>query len=552
MGLVVLSMSASGLGLIFPKLVARSIDAFVAHAFSSHTFIVEFVVVMVGIFVCTYLQGIMQTIVSERVARDIRNTLAKKISQQSYAFVERVTPAKLLTNLTSDIDSMKLFVGQAISTLVSSLIVVLGAAVLLLTINWKLALAVIGIIPIVAGLFSVIFGRARVLIKKSREVIDWLNKVINESVLGAALIRVLHSQVIEVTKFTQANEQAKQLGFRIVTMFATLIPAITFVANLAALVILLLGGHFVLGGTMTLGDFSAFTSYLALLIFPLILTGVMSSVIAQSQASYDRIREVLEAPEEVATGTRVHDLIGRIEFEHVNVAYGDKNALTDISFTIQPGTKTAIIGPTAAGKTQILHLLTRLISPTSGVIKIDGEPIDVYDAPALHRQIGFVFQDSIIFNLTLRDNIAFGGVTNEEDLDRAIRTAELTDFIASLPNGLETVISERGSVLSGGQKQRIMLARALALHPKMLLLDDFTARVDTKTEQKILSNLAANYPGLTLVSVTQKIAPVESYDKIILLMEGEMVASGTHVELLAQSPEYAQIYDSQKSTSQYE
>jgi ATP-binding cassette subfamily B protein len=494
----------------------------------------------------------MQTFTSERVAKDLRNSLAKKISEQSYEFVERVGPSKLLTNLTSDIDSIKMFVGQATASLISSVVIVIGATIFLLSINWRLGLAVLCIVPIIALLFFFIFRQVKVLMKKSREVIDWLNKVINESVLGAALIRVLNSQDRESIKFAEANSEARQVGLKILNMFAALIPLITFVANMATLVILILGGHFVISGSMSLGDFAAFNSYVALLIFPLLVMGIMGSIISQSQASYSRIQEVLEAEDSIKDGDIEKDLEGHIEFKGVNMKYGQKFALRDVSFDIKPHTKTAIIGPTAAGKTQILQLLIRLLPPTEGEIYIDDNPLKSYKASSLHKQIGFVFQDSVIFNLTLRENIAFGGVADEQSINKAIETAELGDFVSSLPGGLNTVISERGTSLSGGQKQRIMLARALALNPRILLLDDFTARVDTKTEKKILDNVARNYPDITLVSVTQKISSVEKYDRIILIMEGEVVSQGTHEELLSSSPEYNQIYDSQKSTSQYE
>jgi ATP-binding cassette, subfamily B, bacterial len=219
---------------------------------------------------------------------------------------------------------------------------------------------------------------------------------------------------------------------------------------------------------------------------------------------------------------------------------------------VPAGTRTAIIGPTAAGKTQLLYLLIGLLQPSSGVVAYDGEPIDSYQKESLHRQVGFVFQDSIIFNLTLRENIAFNTSVSASDLEKAIATAELRDFIDSLPQGIETVVSERGASLSGGQKQRIMLARALALNPRVLLLDDFTARVDTNTERAILDNVQRNYPGITLISVTQKIASVFDYHQIVLLMEGEVLAKSTHAELMETSPEYVQLYESQRSTSHYE
>ena len=219
---------------------------------------------------------------------------------------------------------------------------------------------------------------------------------------------------------------------------------------------------------------------------------------------------------------------------------------------MKAGSKTAIIGPTAAGKSQLLYLLTNLISPDSGTIEFDGIKADKYTKELFHSQIGFVFQDSVIFNMSLRENIAFSDKVTDESLEKAIATAELTDFIDSLPQKLDTIVSERGTSLSGGQKQRIMLARALAVNPKILLLDDFTSRVDRKTENKILCNLLNNYPDLTLISVTQKIAPVRHFEQIILLMEGEVIATGKHKELKESSPEYAQIYSSQRSTHHYE
>jgi len=260
----------------------------------------------------------------------------------------------------------------------------------------------------------------------------------------------------------------------------------------------------------------------------------------------------LEAIDTSDTGTTVETLEGGIELKDVSVVYGQKPALKRVSFSASPGSKIAVIGPTAAGKSQMLYLLTGLIKPTSGEILFDGRNIDDYNSESFHSQVGFVFQDSIIFNMSIRENIAFSDTVTDESLEKAIETAELKDFIDALPDKLSTIVSERGSSLSGGQKQRIMLARALAINPKVLLLDDFTARVDTGTENKILANVQKNYPGLTLISVTQKIASVEHYDQIILLMEGEIIATGKHDELMNSSPEYIQIFNSQQSTSNYE
>jgi ATP-binding cassette subfamily B protein len=261
---------------------------------------------------------------------------------------------------------------------------------------------------------------------------------------------------------------------------------------------------------------------------------------------------VIETPDPAETGTIATPLQGDIELKDVNLAYEQQPVLKDISFTIQKGSKTAIIGPTAAGKTQLLYLLTGLIKPGSGTIQFDGKNIGQYDSASFYSQVGFVFQDSIIFNMSIRENIAFSDTVTDASLEKAVETAELKEFVDLLPNKLSTVVSERGSSLSGGQKQRIMLARALAINPRILLLDDFTARVDNNTEKRILENLERNYPDLTLISVTQKIATVEEYDQIILLMQGELIANGRHEALVRTSPEYVQLLNAQQSTSHYE
>jgi len=550
--LVILTITANAFGLAIPSMTSWAIDAFEGGTFHLSAVIMAFLGVGIAIFGFTYLQSIVQTITAERVARDLREQLIANISVQEYAFVQKTTPATLLTNLTSDIDSIKTFVSMAISSIVTSIFVIIGASILLVLIDWELALAVLTVVPIIGIVFFVIFKQVRALFMKAQETIDWLNKVINESIIGSALIRLLNAQSVESQKFIAANTQSMEVGLSILRLFATLIPIVTFMTSMATLTIVLLGGHFVMIGSITIGAFTAFNGYLALLIFPILILGFISNIIAQASASYVRISTVLTAKPRRMPGSMIAQPNGTITLKNVSVTYGETVALKDVSCEVKPGTKTAIIGPTGAGKTQLLYLLTGLIEPTSGVVEYAGVPLASYDPVSLHRQIGFVFQDSILFRLSIRENIAFNTAVTDEDMQKAIETAELDEYIKTLPDGLETLVSERGTSLSGGQKQRIMLARALALNPGVLLLDDFTARVDLQTERNILKNIEERYPGISIISVTQKIAPVEQYDQIILLMEGELLASGTHEELLKRSPEYAQIYQSQQSTNVYE
>lgn len=550
--LILLTFLSNGLNLTIPKLIASAIDDFHLGSFSINNTIFWFALVVLGVFIFTYLQNIVQVYASEKVARDLRTRLSNKISISDHSYIQNVTSEKLLTNLTSDIDAVKTFISLAIPSIISSVFLLIGASVLLIMIDWQLALAVLTVLPIIAIAFYSVMKSIRKLFKKQQEAIDWLNKIINESILGASLIRLLNSQEPETEKFLAANSEAKSIGLSILRLFASIIPVITFMTNLSSLIILALGGHFVISGAMTLGNFTAFNNYLAMLIFPIIIIGFMGTIIAQASASYQRVLEILKAPTPAPTGGLDVTLHGEVRVKDLSLSLAGKRILKDISFAVPAGSKTAIIGPTAAGKTQLLYALTGLLLPSSGDIFYDDKNIAEYDKASFYSQVALVFQDSIIFNLSLRENIAFSTQVSDKDLELALQTAELSDFVNSLPDKLDTIISERGGSLSGGQKQRVMLARALALNPKVLLLDDFTARLDASTEKKILDNVHNNYPDLTLISVTQKISAVEKYEQIILLMEGELLARGKHTELMSSSPEYVQIYNSQRSTSQYE
>ncbi len=545
--LMFFALLSNGINLILPRIIAAGIDSYPSY-YILDKILLEFFSAATIIFIFTYLQSIIQTNTAERVARDLRSRLAAKISTQSYSVIEKANPSRLLTNLTADVDSVKLFVSQAIVTIASSLIIIFGASFMLFSINWRLAFAVIAIIPVISFAFYLVTKKVRPIFLKGREILDRLNKVINESILGSGLIRVINSQQPEYEKFLIANTDAKKMGLGIVRLFGWLIPVIVLTASLAGTTILALGGKFVINDTMTLGDFAAFNSYLSLLIFPIILIGFMSNVIAQATASYQRLQTVLDMPPLPGEGTIKDALKGHVGVHDVSVIYGQKPVLKHINFSVERGSTLAVIGPTAAGKSQLLYLLTGLIKANEGTIEYDGRNIEEFNKENFYSHVGFVFQDSILFNMSIRENIAFSDQVTDESLQKAIETAELKDFINTLPDKLNTIVSERGTSLSGGQKQRIMLARALAINPGILLLDDFTARVDTQTEKKILKNVKRNYPGITLISVTQKIASAEQFDQVIVLMEGEIVANGTHTVLMATSPEYVQIYQSQQST----
>jgi len=548
-GILIISLASNGLSLIIPKMIASVLDTFQRSDFKLSNYLGIFSLITISILVFSAIQSVLQTYLSERIGKDLRNQLITKISQQPFSFIVKITPEKLLTNLTADIDNIKMAISQGLIQIFSSIIVLIGATVLLLSINWKLALMVLTVIPLIGMIFFFTFRKIHKFFAKSQIIIDKLNKTINESIIASSLIRIVNSRASEINKFDDVAGEAKSNGLSILKLFSSLIPLISIIANITTVVILLIGGRFIVAGTFTIGNLSAFLSYISMLIFPIVVLGVISNILARAGVSYERISQILETKTEKFYGDTNQEIKGEIVFKDVNLSIDNKEILKNVSFKIKANSRTAILGPTAAGKTQILYLISGLLPQTSGQILIDNIPLTDYSQKCLSDQIGLVFQDSSIFNTTIMENINFKNVLDQKNINKAINTAELGDFIKKLPKGFNTKIAERGNNLSGGQKQRLTLARALALNPKVLLLDDFTARVDKDTENKIFANVAKNYANITQILITQQISSVTDFDQIILFMEGEVLAIGTHKELLKNSKDYQQIYNSQMSTT---
>ncbi len=550
---IVLGFAAIGLSLLVPKLAARAIDT---GDFSSWSpTLTSLVVIAASAFVVIVIQIFTSNYLSEKIALDLRNRLIKKISRQSFQYIDESTPGQLQTIFTSDVEAVKAIIVQGFVTLFGALLTLIGAIIFLLNTNLRLALYTITIIPLLALAFGLVFGSIGKLFQTAQENIQTIYANINETITGSALIRVLFGASEEVKKFKAVNEKAREIGFAIVKGFALLVPIVVLLANVVTLIIIWFGGRQVIEGTMTLGDFSAFLSYSAMFIWPIFVLGFVGPSISRGFVSLKRINGVIDADIREETGTYEGEIQGDIEFKNVFLTYktedgSQKDVLKNISFKINAKTKNAIVGPTAAGKSQLFYLMSGLIKPTSGEILIDNKPLSEYKISVLLKRIGLVFQDSILFNTSFRENVAFtaDAENNREIFNKAIETAELSQLVKELPDGLETMVSERGTSLSGGQKQRLMLARALAVNPHILLLDDFTARVDQNTEALILGNVSKNFPDTTLVSITQKIEPIKNYEQIIVVMEGEIVGTGTHQELLKDSFEYKQIFESQMST----
>ena len=511
--------------------------------------------IAVGILILTFIQSGLSTYVADKIGLDLRNNVISKLKDRSFVYMRQTTSGHLITVLTSDIDAVKNMIANGLPSILMAGSTILGAIIFLLIINFKLGLITILVVPFIVLVFVIVFRKLSPLFEDIQKNLDSVNKTINESIIASPLVRVLDSKSTEVGKFDIVNKKGTDLGKIMVSYFAILIPSITLLSQFAVLVVLWFGGKDVVSGTLSLGEMSAFFAYTSVLIWPFFILSFAGTLISRANVSLKRIDEVLHPKDNTIlkghisnnVSSKMPILQGHIVFRNVTLSYGGKDILKDISFIIKPQTRTAIIGPTGAGKTELFYLIAGLAQPTSGEIIIDGIPLQEWNQSELLSKLGMVFQDSIIFNTTIRENILFKSNADASVLDTAILVSDLSNLIEGLPNGLDTNVSERGVSLSGGQKQRLMLARALAINPSVLLLDDFTARVDAGTEDRIHDNIKKKFGDITLISITQKIEPIKNYDHIILLMEGELIGQGKHEALLTSSMEYRQILETQKT-----
>lgn len=548
LSLFVLSIIANGFSLFVPHQIGIAVDA--AHKGDINS--VNYTI-LIGLVVSVLIIGVIEayiaTYLAELLAKDFRKDLMRKITDQPYQYINKVGSNELLTIATSDVNNTKQVFSQGLIQIVSALLLFIGVCIIMFASNWVLGLIALATLPFIFGLFYYVFvvKKASEVFMKMQKIVGQMTRNINETVFGASLIRVLNSGKIENKKFARPNEEITELGYKNIAMFSLLFPGIVFIMSIGTVLLLYFGGKQIIEGHFTVGGLTAFLTYYALFGMPIFVLGFGSQSLARGFVSLNRIQGVLDAPEEKNNGEQTATVTGEVVVKNLNFEKNGKFVLKDVSFVIQPKTRTAILGPTGAGKTQLFNIMTGLLEPTSGEIFYSGIPISQWNKDSLLTQVGLVFQDSIIFNTTIKANVMFDASITEDQFKKALHVSNVDEFVAKLPEQENTVISERGGDLSGGQKQRLMLARALAINPKLLLLDDFTARVDSKTEKLIRERLDSEYPNITVVSITQNIEAIKDFDQIIVLEEGEIVGTGTHAQLLKECSEYQQIWKSQQT-----
>jgi ATP-binding cassette, subfamily B, bacterial len=549
-GLIILSVLANVTNLLVPKLIGQLVDRVSSNntSVADTTLYYTIAALIIGGFIMALCELMFSVWFSEKFAKDLKIASFNNLTKQPYQYVINQGSAKIITVFGSDIDNIQENFTSSISYIFQAVVLLLGALVLMITTSWKLTIIAVVALPVIVIGFFFMFSKIGKFFQLSQTNLTELNNTIGENINSANLVRVLASTSWEERKYFNFNSQSKSISLNIVKAFSFLLPFINLISNIVTVAFLYFGARIVTSGELTVGALTAFLGYFALLITPIFILGFTSQGISQALASWKRVEPILNADGKEIVGTYNPEKIqGDIEVKNINLEYNGKMVLDNINFTIKKGQKTAILGPTGAGKSQLLNILLGLAKPTSGEVFIDGHNITEWNQNTLLNHAGIVFQESLVFNTTFRHNIDMDRGIKDEAITKAVNTSQLQDYVKNLTNGYDTSILAKGANLSGGQKQRLTLARALASSPDILLLDDFTARVDGNTEKLIRDAIDANYPDTQIIQVCQKIDSIKNYDSIIVIMEGQLLAQGTHEELLKTSVEYNQIYKSQQT-----
>lgn len=513
--------------------------------------------IAVGIVLVTLLKGIFafwERYLMEKVAQNIiyalRNRLYIHLQQLSFSFYETTQTGQIMSRATADVDMLKRFYGFGIVHLFQGIVTFVGVAIVIFSMHWRLATLTVLMLPVTVVAILSFSRKVGPAYQAIQEQLAGMTSVLQENISGIRVVKSFGQEAEEGEKFNRENLMLLKKNLFAVRIWAYYFPFLSFLTGLSAAAILWYGGREVILGQLLLGELIAFNSYLFMLVMPLRMLGWVVNLSQRALTASRRVFELLDTEPEIADAPAATELTtvgGKVEFNAVNFAYREGvEALKNISFTVAPGETVAIVGSTGSGKTTLVSLIPRFYEPANGVIAIDDNDIRSYTLQSLRRAVGFVSQETFLFSETIARNIGYGDAQAGRDaIESAAKAAQIHDFIMTLPQGYETLVGERGVNLSGGQKQRLAIARALLKNPKILILDDYTSNVDAHTEYLIKQALAALMKGRTSFVIAQRIATVVAANLILVMDGGEIIARGTHNELLETSSLYREIYDLQ-------
>ncbi len=482
------------------------------------------------------------------VEMDLREALYAHLVRLSFGFYDRHQTGQLMSRATVDLQGVRFFLGYGLVFFFQNALTVVSVSVVLFFFEWRLAFVVLAVMPFIVALAYRYSHVAHPTLRDVQQKLADVATVAEENIVGVHVVKAFAQEPAEEDKFRGRNEALFAQTIHANRQRATYVPLLSFLPLLAQAAVLLIGARMVAHGSLAVGGFVAFNLYLALLVTPLRSLGMWIGQAQRATASGERIFQVLDEPEDVANSPAAVELPageGAIRFEGVSFSYlPGRPVLEHLDLSLEPGKTVAVIGHTGSGKTTLASLVPRFYDVDSGRVLVDGVDVRDVTLSSLRRTIGVIPQDPFLFSTTVRENIAFGRLElSDEEVERVARLAQAHEFVERLPQGYETVIGERGITLSGGQRQRIAIARALAIDPRILILDDATASVDATTEAQIRTGLREVMHGRTTIIIAHRLSTIALADEIVVLDSGRIAARGTHDELLGTSPVYREIYE---------
>ncbi len=517
-------------------------------------YIGRIVLILVGLYVLSalfnYAQGYVMSGIAMKITYSFRRNIAEKINRMPLKYFDTQTHGEVLSRVTNDVDTINATLAQNLTQIISSLVTILGVLIMMLSISWVMTLVALVILPISFIFIRLIIQGSQRYFRTQQAYLGHMNGHVEEMYSGHIVMKSFNGEERSIQKFDRINAELYGAAWKSQFLSGMMFPVMNFVSNLGYVAVVILGGFLAGRGTIGVGDILAFTQYLRSFTMPITQTANIANVLQSTAAAAERVFEFLEEPEEVKESARpvkLEKMQGNVTFEHVRFGYDpDKVVIRDFSADIRPGQKVAIVGPTGAGKTTMVKLLMRFYDVNSGSIKVDGVDIREMRREDLRCMFGMVLQDTWLFNGSIRENIRYGKLdASDEQVIAAAKMAHADRFIRTQPHGYDTEINEESSNISQGEKQLLTIARAFLADPKILILDEATSSVDTRTEVLIQHAMDELMKGKTSFIIAHRLSTIRDAETILVMKDGDIVEQGKHSDLLAANGFYASLYKSQ-------
>ena len=516
--------------------------------------IAKILIGLMCLYVCSalfsFIQGYIMTGVSQKLTYRMRKEISEKIDRLPMGYFDKMTHGEILSRITNDVDTLSQSLNQSATQVITSVATIIGVLVMMLSISPLMTVIAILILPISMGLIGMIVKRSQRYFKEQQEYLGYVNGQVEEVYGGHNIVKAFNKEDDVIDEFDRDNDRLYRSAWKSQFLSGMMMPIMQFVGNLGYVAVVILGGYLAIKKTIEVGDIQSFIQYVRNFTQPIQQVAQVANMLQSTAAASERVFEFLEEPEEEAAPENpvvLKNPEGAVEFEHVHFGYNPEHTIIhDFSVKVEPGQKIAIVGPTGAGKTTMVKLLMRFYDVSGGSIKVDGHDIREFDRGELRRMFGMVLQDTWLFKGSIEDNIRYGKLdATHEDVVKAADAAYAHRFIQTLPGGYGMELNEEASNVSQGQKQLLTIARAILADPKILILDEATSSVDTRTEVRIQKAMDNLMKGRTSFIIAHRLSTIRDADLILVMKEGDIVEMGRHEELLAKNGFYADLYNSQ-------